>query len=81
MQHIAHTAVNDQLPVKALILLLREVVAYGSEPAHLNVRKYTMASAAVKFHVSLCNVMDKSIPQHSLSTSMSRSQLLSACLT
>jgi hypothetical protein len=83
MQNIAHTALDDQLPVKALILLLREVVACGSEPAHLNVRKYTMASEGmsrsqilcqpvrcngkqhtpVKFCVSLCNVMENSIPQ------------------
>ena len=77
MQHKAHTAFDDQLPVKALILSLREVVAYGSEPAHLNVRKYTMASKGMSRSQMLrqpvqCHAKQhtpKYMAQHSLCTS------------
>ncbi len=77
MQHIAYTAFDDQLPMKALILLLREVVAYGSEPAHLNVRKYTMASEGMSRSQILCQPVQcngkqhtpKYMAQHSLCTS------------
>lgn len=50
----AHTVFVDQLPVKALTLLLRDVVACGSEPAYLNARKYTMASEGMSSSLSWC---------------------------